>query len=143
MGFELLEPSRWKGEICTASMESMDSEWWRRWEFCGTDCGWRNNWVHLGRDDGTGLFYFLGLINIHTKLVLIQTDVQELWSPSTAFLSTMRQKGYALFAPGHLDAPMHCLPSTQLALPCSCMLAFKSFHSRVCLTNLSLRHNNG
>ena len=144
----------------------MDSEWWRSWEFRGTDCGWRNNWVSFGQRWWYVLVLPFGINwHIHTKLVLIQTDVQELWSPSTAFLSTMRQKGYALFAPGRLDAPVHRLPSTQLALPCSRMLAFnhhdsmsswgvsprgfvdpsfrcdKSFHSRVCLTNLSLRHN--
>lgn len=68
------------------------------------------------------------------KLVFIRTTTYDFWSPSTAFLSSLRQRGHALFVPGPQDMRMPhpsvtiCIPSSY---PVSSSLTQLASHSRL------------
>jgi hypothetical protein len=56
---------------------------------------------NISRDDG--MCFLLAIIDSDLDLVFIRTTAYEFWSPSTAFLFSLRQKGYAFFVPGPQD----------------------------------------
>ena len=80
----------------------------------GAECRWRCNrlWHQSWWWYGNHWQLLTWLILTFVHIVFIRTDVHEFWSPSTQFLITMREKGYALFLPGSTDKPMPHPPVT-------------------------------
>ena len=112
----------------------------------------------ISRDDGMCFFYFRVLWSLSqhllcTNLVFFCTTTDEFWSPSTTFLLSLRQKGYALFVPGLQDIVMSrptvtnripylaSLPSTQLATSPSRLLN-PNYHDSITFIGNIYKHGS-